>query len=575
MHQRLTGHLARQLQLRVLLLEDAPVTHFRTGQFLVPCNISSRDWQPNGPQGRYLPSSPGNPPRSSHLFASAKSHTAPPHQSYNQLQHQQHQQHHGFATMSWMDSWSRPGKSQAVPAPYYLLPGGEGTPYCRSCGRVISSRKATASASASSANNHDKTAEGDAVQVKYCSARCRNNRPGKLDREIEEVFARLLQGQSHGDVAAAMGRAGGGDNDGGGGGGGGGEKTGPSLDAERKEEEGDAVGQQPAKTSDATGNGGEGGGGVGGSGGQHKRQKSKPAKGESRILVPCDEVEDIIFGKRVDPAKVFGRKKNRASRVIRPTAKQDGDDAGDNGPGNERLPSYGVTKFKTDSSDDDGVMQLDDGDDDDDGDDYVHSHDHDDDGSGDNTNNNNHDVVDGHTVAAMSVRSGARVRPAQSVSEVNGSVGGEKGWAERAGESEEMTRRRIEGQQRAQRKEMVRCAARRGVVFGFKLDGGGEAASAAAGATTQHEQRGGNTDKSSGVAFVGGVGGGSSSSSSKKKAKRASRISREKNNYSNDGEEDAEHRGGPAIRKCEAVMQGKVVEPSYAKGDWGVRWRED
>ncbi|MCJ1447458.1 MAG: hypothetical protein MMC23_007969 [Stictis urceolatum] len=27
-------------------------------------------------------------------------------------------------------------------------------------------------------------------------------------------------------------------------------------------------------------------------------------------------------------------------------------------------------------------------------------------------------------------------------------------------------------------------------------------------------------------------------------------------------------------RKCEAVQAGKVVEPSFAKGDWSVRWRE-
>ena len=41
------------------------------------------------------------------------------------------------AKMSWMDSWSRPSKSQATPAPYYLIPGGESTPYCKTCGRVI------------------------------------------------------------------------------------------------------------------------------------------------------------------------------------------------------------------------------------------------------------------------------------------------------------------------------------------------------------------------------------------------------------------------------------------------------
>jgi hypothetical protein len=28
-------------------------------------------------------------------------------------------------------------------------------------------------------------------------------------------------------------------------------------------------------------------------------------------------------------------------------------------------------------------------------------------------------------------------------------------------------------------------------------------------------------------------------------------------------------------RKCEAVMSGQVVEPSFAKGDWSVRWRDE
>ena len=27
-------------------------------------------------------------------------------------------------------------------------------------------------------------------------------------------------------------------------------------------------------------------------------------------------------------------------------------------------------------------------------------------------------------------------------------------------------------------------------------------------------------------------------------------------------------------RKCEAIMNETVVEPSYAKGEWGIRWRE-
>ncbi len=75
-----------------------------------------------------------------------------------------------------------------------------------------------------------------------------------------------------------------------------------------------------------------------------------------------------------------------------------------------------------------------------------------------------------------------------------------------------LEKRRI-GQRKANEKEMVKCAARRGVVFGFSVDGEGLEVSA------------------------GGV------------------------------------RAGER-RMCEAVVNGKVVEPSFAKGDWGIRWRE-
>lgn len=32
--------------------------------------------------------------------------------------------------------------------------------------------------------------------------------------------------------------------------------------------------------------------------------------------------------------------------------------------------------------------------------------------------------------------------------------------------------------------------------------------------------------------------------------------------------------GDQSRRKCEAVMNGQVVEPSFAKGNWAIRWRE-
>ncbi|KAJ8105259.1 hypothetical protein OPT61_g10290 [Boeremia exigua] len=79
--------------------------------------------------------------------------------------------------MSWMDSWSRPSKSQATPPPLYLTIG-DSVPYCHTCGRVIGDRKKTSGA----------------TEVKYCSQRCRHQKPGPIDRKIEAIFAKLLEG---------------------------------------------------------------------------------------------------------------------------------------------------------------------------------------------------------------------------------------------------------------------------------------------------------------------------------------------------------------------------------------------
>ncbi|KAM0273999.1 hypothetical protein ACHAQH_008056 [Verticillium albo-atrum] len=299
--------------------------------------------------------------------------------------------------MSWMDSWSRPSKSQATPAPFYLLPNGDATPYCRTCGRVISSRKTSAAAK----NPDVKKTEAP----KYCSSRCRGHKPGRLDREIEAAFVRFLL---------------------------------------REEEVVEVAG---------TGSGAR-----------------KATKGDAPVLVSCDGVERRVFGDRADPDKVFGRRKNRASRVIAGRGSEEEDEGvdvrelhngGEHDPGEEIIDEMlGLGRAKSAE-------------------------------------------MDPSVQAGLSVRSGTRVRPPQTKSQVNGSVGGEKGKAERVGETDEMREKRNEGQKRAHERELVRCAARRGVVFGFVVDG--------------QEKR----------------------------------------------------------RKCEAVMQGKVVEPSFAKGDWAVRWREE
>jgi hypothetical protein len=186
-----------------------------------------------------------------------------------------------------------------------------------------------------------------------------------------------------------------------------------------------------------------------------KKGKKKP-KGDPRMLVPCTAVETLVFGERHDPEKAAGRKRDRAKRGL---------------PDAEEWTSVDMADEPIATAGDDK------------------------------------EVVDGDMLARMSIRSGTRIRPAQDVSEVNGGVGGEKGWAERTEEKDEMLQRRIEGQQKAHERELVRCAARRGVAFGFLLQTKSD----------EPEER----------------------------------------------------------RKCEAVMQGKVVEPSFAKGDWSIRWRED
>lgn len=308
-----------------------------------------------------------------------------------------------FSKMSWMDSWSRPSKSQATPPPLYLTVG-DAVPYCHSCGRVIGERK-----------------KHVGQEVKYCSTRCRNNKPRPIDRKIEAVFAALLDGA-----------------------------TPESL---------------KANESDAQG--------AGGPVGEHGREahekvggkKKKAVKGDPRVIVECATVEGVVFAREKDPSKVFGRRKNRAARGVVEEGEWRSVDMVDDPQAPE---SSGDKAHASDSGSDhaaDGVL-----------------------------------LEEQDTEKPAYGFGGGKIRPPQTESDINGSIGGEKGRAERIHETDEMKAKRKEGERRAEEKEMVKRAARRGVAFGF-----------------------GN------------------------------------------GEEK---------RKCEAVMKGVVVESSFAKGEWGIRWRE-
>lgn len=265
-----------------------------------------------------------------------------------------------------------------------------------------------------------KLQSGNAI-VKYCSDRCRHHKPGPVDRKIEKAFVGLLEG----DETAGLD---------------------DHLDGSKSMAKG----------------------------------KKKPAKGDPRILVQCSAVEELVFGSRHDPEKVFGRKKNRATRALgaadgewKSVDMEDTDDSLDSDHGEP------------------GGAQLED----------------------------NRGTV------------GPMIRPPQTASDVNGSIGGEKGWAERTGETADEVEKRRTGQRRAEEREMVRRAARRAVAFGLRLEDWDEAAA---------------------------------TGTSKGKSKK------HKNQDANNGESAA----SVGRRKCEAVMRGVVVESSFAKGDWAIRWRE-
>jgi hypothetical protein len=103
-------------------------------------------------------------------------------------------------------------------------------------------------------------------------------------------------------------------------------------------------------------------------------------------------------------------------------------------------------------------------------------------------------------------------------------------------ETPELAAKRRAGQKKAEEREFVRCVVRRAVVFGVEVEG--------------WEEMGGN--------------GGGGRKGRKGKGRR-----------DEDSEEDAVQSEVKPRRKCEAVMSGQVVEPSFAKGDWSVRWREE
>ncbi|KAH0266621.1 hypothetical protein KCU91_g10631, partial [Aureobasidium melanogenum] len=305
------------------------------------------------------------------------------------------------------------------------------------------------------------SAKSAATEVKFCSDRCKRHKLRPVDKRIEAAFAALLDGQDASQFAAVQGDS---------------ATSGEEITKTVSNQE------KPHDKYDYSKS--------------NTKKKQQKVKGDPRILVSCSEVETLVFGSREDPEKTFGRKKNRARRGF---ADDDVWKSIDMVDSDTDTGTAETVSADEDAIETGGVKIL------------------------DNRGVPLAEGPEGDTDADV-VKLKARVRPPQSESDVNGSVGGEKGWAERIHETPEMLQKRREGQRRAEEKEMVKCAARRAVVFGLESS-----------------------------RVLAGEG---------KKGK--------KGNDDEDRETKQEGR-----RMCEAVMHGAVVEPSFAKGDWSIRWREE
>ena len=223
-----------------------------------------------------------------------------------------------------------------------------------------------------------------------------------------------------------------------------------------------------------------------GSGIEKTGAQARVVKGDQRLVLTCDEIEEIIFGSRFDPEKIYGRNKKRRTRAIgdpnapwRSVDMESSDEAG----GEHHDPEDGAI-----SSDDGGIP-----------------------------------LVDNFNVS--------HVRPSQEQSEINFSAGGgERSRAEKIEESAQDLERRQKGQKQADEREVVRRAARRVIVFGVEVP---------------------------------------------KQQTTSPKASKSKSKGKRGASQEVEMEESPTeLRKAEALMNGMVVEPSFAKGNWSIRWRE-
>ncbi|RKF74584.1 hypothetical protein GcM1_238011 [Golovinomyces cichoracearum] len=149
---------------------------------------------------------------------------------------------------------TRPRKHAKLLPPLYSTSNGSSLTYCHTCGRIISTRCKNAS-------------ENSATPVKYCSDRCRSNKPGHTDRLIEEAIVALLEGCDPNDM--------------------------------EKYWAGDEAGKQARRDDNIP----------------HVAKRERK-KGDSRIIVYCSDIQALVFGHQRDPEKLNGKRGHSGSRCV-------------------------------------------------------------------------------------------------------------------------------------------------------------------------------------------------------------------------------------------------------------------
>jgi len=283
-------------------------------------------------------------------------------------------------------------------------------------------------------------------------------------------------------------------------------------------------------------------------------------KGDHRILVPCSRVETLIYGRIKDPNKVYGRRRNRAKRGF---ADVDADG---------RWRSVDMVSSEESGSDDDS-SEAGGGDGDGDGDGH---------GNGGVDWDSEAQHTDGSASESVSARvsrlsldaaqHGANRRVAERKAKRSEEYDDDEdagGVSLTASSNQPNTtkspnsqgllvsddqQKRREGQKKAEERETVRCAARRACVFGLLVPA----------SMQEQDSRGGGVKGSS-----------KGKKGSERAAKRKGLLGSEDEGLEVVGEGFG-GKGSKEVRwKCEAIMSGMVVEPSFAKGDWGIRFREE